>query len=165
MSNTKIVTPHLETVSSRRPHTRISPPPPRTHTHTHTNTLTHTHTHTHIQRERERESQSPKPPSKTCPLYEFVVSAVPAGSPSRGGDVAVYVFDINHPSFAHPCLFCSCVCFCLHGPFNCISFHKFSRQLSAFSICSSGLVSASLLLSTLYLFMNVSLSPDMIPCS
>ena len=23
---------------------------------------------------------------------------VPVGSPSRGGDVAVYVFDINHPS-------------------------------------------------------------------
>ena len=26
-----------------------------------------------------------------------------------------------------------------YGPFNCISFHKFSRQLSAFSLCSSGL--------------------------
>ena len=43
--------------------------------------------------------------------------------------------------------------FCLYGPFNCISFHKFSRQLSAFSICSSGLISAVLVLSTLYLFM------------
>ena len=40
--------------------------------------------------------------------------------------------------FAHSFLFCSCVCFCLHGPFNCISFHKFSQQLSAFSLCSSG---------------------------
>ena len=28
----------------------------------------------------------------------------------------------------------SCVCFCLYGPFGCISFHTFSRQLSAFSI-------------------------------
>ena len=36
---------------------------------------------------------------------------------------------------AHPFLFCSCVCFCLYGPFNCISFRKFSRQLSAFSLC------------------------------
>ena len=32
---------------------------------------------------------------------------------------------------------CSCVCFCLHGPFNCIWFHKFSRQLSAFSLSFS----------------------------
>ena len=30
--------------------------------------------------------------------------------------------------------FCSCVCFCLYGPFNCISFHEFSQQLSAFSL-------------------------------
>ena len=35
-----------------------------------------------------------------------------------------------------------CVFFCLYiyGPFNCNSFHKFSRQLSAFSLCSSGLI-------------------------
>ena len=35
-----------------------------------------------------------------------------------------------------------CVYFCLYGPFNCISFHQFSRWLSAFSLCSSGLISA-----------------------
>ena len=66
-------------------------------------------------------------------------SCVPVGSPSRGGDVAVYVFDIR----ACPLLFftlCSCVFFFgLYGPFSYISFHKFSRQLSAFSLCSSGL--------------------------
>ena len=28
---------------------------------------------------------------------------------------------------AHSFLFCSCVCFCLYGPFNCISFNNFSR--------------------------------------
>ena len=39
-------------------------------------------------------------------------------------------------------LFCSCVCFCLYGPFNCIPFHKFSRQLFAFSLFSSGFISA-----------------------
>ena len=33
---------------------------------------------------------------------------------------------------AHSFSFCSCVYFCLYGPFNCISFRKFSRQLSAF---------------------------------
>ena len=65
---------------------------------------------------------------------------------------------------AHSFLFCSCVCFCLYGPFNCISFHKFSWQLSAFSLCSSGLISALLVLSTIYLFMKVSLSPDIILC-
>ena len=30
-------------------------------------------------------------------------------------------------------LSCFCVCFCLYRPFSCISFHKFSRQLSPFS--------------------------------
>ena len=64
---------------------------------------------------------------------------------------------------AHSFLFCSCVCFCLCGPFNCISFHKFSRQLSAFSLCCSGLISSLLVLSSVYLFMKVSFSPDIIP--
>ena len=31
-------------------------------------------------------------------------------------------------------LFCSCDYFCLSGPFSCISVHKFSRQLSVFSL-------------------------------
>ena len=61
---------------------------------------------------------------------------------------------------AHSFLFCACVYFCLYGPFNCISFHKFSRQLSAFLLSSSGL----LVLSSIYLFMKVSLSPDIILC-
>ena len=89
---------------------------------------------------------------------------VPTGFPSRGGDVAVYVFNINQPSSPTPFLFCSYVCFCLYGPFNCISFHNFSRHLSAFSLCSSGLMSALLVLSTTYFFMKVSLSPDIILC-
>ena len=65
---------------------------------------------------------------------------------------------------AHSFLFCSCVCFCLYGHFSCISFHKFSRQVSAFSLCSSGLPSALLVPSVIYLFMKVSLSPDVILC-
>ena len=60
-------------------------------------------------------------------------------------------------------LFCSFVSFCLYDPFNCISFHQFSRQLSVFWLCSSGLMSALLVLSTVYLFMKVSFSPDIIP--
>ena len=40
------------------------------------------------------------------PLLLFPsLSLVPADSPSRGGDVAVYVFDINQPSLPTP--FCS----------------------------------------------------------
>ena len=64
----------------------------------------------------------------------------------------------------HSFLFCFCVYSCLHDPFNCISFHEFSRQLSAFLLCSSGLISALLVLSTIHLFMKVSLSPDIILC-
>ena len=65
---------------------------------------------------------------------------------------------------AHSFIFCSCVYFCLHGPFLCISFHKFFRKLSAFSLCSSGLISALLVLPTIYLFRKVSLIPDIILC-
>ena len=64
---------------------------------------------------------------------------VPNDSPSHDGDAAVYVLE-----FAHSFLFCSCVCFCLYGPFSCISFHKSSRQFSAFTLCSSRLISALL---------------------
>ena len=66
--------------------------------------------------------------------------------------------------FAHSFLFYSCIRFCLYGPFNCISFHKFSWKLSTFSLCSSRLNSAWLVLSAIYLFMKVSLSPDIIFC-
>ena len=52
----------------------------------------------------------------------------------HNGDVAVYVFDVNQPNLPTPFLFCSCVCFYLYGASNCISFHKFSRQLSALSL-------------------------------
>ena len=56
------------------------------------------------------------------------VTYVPAGSPSRGGDVAVYVFNINQPSLLTP--FDSVlVSIRLYGSFNYISFDKFFRQL------------------------------------
>ena len=44
---------------------------------------------------------------------------VPAGSPSRGGDVTVYVWHAL-TELAHSLLFFSCAHFCLYGPFNCI---------------------------------------------
>ena len=57
-------------------------------------------------------------------------------------------------------LFILFVClFLSYGPFNCISFHKFSRQLSAFSLCSSSLDSACISLYESFL------SPDIIHCA
>ena len=72
-----------------------------------------------------------------------------------------FIPDINQPSL--PTLFILFLChYCLHGPFNCISFYNFSRQLSVLWLCSSGLTSALLVLSTINLFMKVSFSPDII---
>ena len=69
-------------------------------------------------------------------------------------------FSHKPTELTHSFLFCFCVCFCLYGPFNCISFYKFPRQLSAFSLYSSGLISALLVFSTIYLFMEISFSPS-----
>ena len=66
---------------------------------------------------------------------------------------------------AHSILFCSCVYFCLYGPFSCTSFPKFSLQLSAFSVCSYGLISALMVLSSICISpWKKSLSPDKILC-
>ena len=67
----------------------------------------------------------------------------------------VYVFSINQPSLPTP-FYSVLGLFFSYGPFNCISFHKFSQQFSAFSLCSSNLISALLVLSTVYIFINVS---------
>ena len=63
---------------------------------------------------------------------------------------------------AHSFWICSCVYVCLSDLFNCILF--LSPQLSVFSLCSSGLISTLLALSTIYLFTKVSLSSDIILC-
>ena len=92
-----------------------------------------------------------------------------AGSPSRAGGVVVNVFKTNKPSlpmhsFFKYFFYSVFVSLCLCGPFNCISFHKCSRQLPVFSLCSSGLISALLVLSTIYLFKKISLSHDINLC-
>ena len=56
--------------------------------------------------------------------------------------------DINQRSLSTPFYSALGVYLCLYGPFNCILFHKFSKQLSAFSLCSFGLISALIVLST-----------------
>ena len=63
---------------------------------------------------------------------EATSGEVPAGSPSRGGDVKFSVLDINQASLPTPFILFLCL-FLSYGPFTCISFHKFSRQLSVFS--------------------------------
>ena len=42
-------------------------------------------------------------------LYVIIMS-VPPGSPSRGGDVAVYVFDVNQPSLPIPFFYILLLC-------------------------------------------------------
>ena len=87
---------------------------------------------------------------------------VPVGSPSRGGDVEVYVFDINQPSLPTPfysVLVSGSVFTALspafhsiHSPDNSPLFHSVLLVL----ICLSGPFNC------IYLSMKVSLSPDII---
>ena len=66
--------------------------------------------------------------------YALILSFhVPAGSPSPGGDVTVYVVEINQPSL--PTLFTLFLCLFLSlWPFQLYFIPKFSRQLSVFSL-------------------------------
>ena len=78
--------------------------------------------------------------------------SVPTGSPSRGGDVAVYVFAVNQlslPTHFYTVLASVSVCMALSIAF-----------LSTTSL--SRLIFALLVLSNTDIFMKVSLSPDMI---
>ena len=74
------------------------------------------------------------------------------------GMLQLMSFDKNQLSSSVPCHSALGVCFCVCGPFNCISFNKFFGQLSAFSLNSSGLIFALLGLSAIYLFLKVSLN-------
>ena len=96
----------------------------------------------------------------------FYLQRVPAGSPSCFGNVAVYVLDMNQPSLPTPFYF-FLESVSVFMALSTISFQKFPQQLSAFSLSSSGLISALLVLSTnywSYLFMKVPLRPDIILC-
>ena len=78
-------------------------------------------------------------------FIKIVVSLSTSWSPRTHlhvvGMLRLRSFDINQPSLPTPFYYAVRVSFCLYGPFNCILFHKFSQQLSAFSFCSSGLIS------------------------
>ena len=88
------------------------------------------------------------------------------GSPPRGGNVAVYVFDINQPRLPVPFysvlvsmpvfMALSAAFYSIHSPDN--------SPLSYSVVPVLILLYLSLVLSTTYLFMKVSLSPDIIIC-
>ena len=92
---------------------------------------------------------------------------VPAGSPSRGGDVAVFVFNINQPSLPTPFhsvlvsisvfMALSTVFHSINSPDNSSLSHFF------FFFFFSSLISALLVLSAIYIYMKVSFSHDVIP--
>ena len=86
---------------------------------------------------------------------------VPAGSPSRGGDVAVHDFDINQSSFATPfysVLVSISVLMALSTVLH--SIHSLDNFLPSHSV----LPVLFPLYSTIYFFMKVSFSPDIILC-
>ena len=78
----------------------------------------------------------------------------PRAVPSRGGDVTGYVFDINQPTPGSlPTPFDSVLCLLLSlWPYQLYFIYKFSRLHHVFSLFSSGLISALLVLSTICLF-------------
>ena len=98
--------------------------------------------------------------------WTVVAWVAPKGSPSRGWDVRVYVWDLNHPSLPTPfysLLVSISVFMALSTVFHSIN----SPDNSAFSPCSSGLISMLLVLSAIYLFLKflkVLFIPDIILC-
>ena len=93
-------------------------------------------------------------------FIQLPLAVVPTGSLSSGGDAAVNFFDINQPSLITPfysVLVSVSVFMALSAVFH---FINSPDKLSALSFCSSGLISAVLVLSTIYLCVKVSLSRD-----
>ena len=88
-------------------------------------------------------------------------SCLPTGSPSRGGDITVYVWH-KQTELAHSFLFCSYVCFFL-WPFQLYFIpEKLPTTLRFLTLFFRSYLSALLVFSTTYLFMKVSFSPDII---
>ena len=95
-------------------------------------------------------------------LFPFILS-VPADLPSRGEDADVYVLDINQLSLPTPfysVLVSVFVVMALSTAFHSIT----SPGISTLSHSVLLVFSALLVPSTIYLFMKVFLSPDVIIC-
>ena len=122
-------------------------------------------------------------PSACC-SWDISAGRVPAGSPSRGGDVTVYVTDINQPCLPTPFysvlvsvsvfmalstvsvfMALSTLFRSINSPDNSSLSHSVPLVLilSYWSFQLS-VNSALLVLSSMYLFIKVSLSPDLILC-
>ena len=96
-------------------------------------------------------------------MVMVLLCLVLAGSPSRGGDVVVYIFDIHQPSLSTPFYSALVSVSVFMAPST--VFHSINYpDNSPFSRCSFGLTSALLVLSTIYLFRNISFRPDIIFC-
>ena len=82
---------------------------------------------------------------------------VPAGSPSRGGDVAVQLFDINQPSLPSP-FYSALVSVSVFMAISAVS-HSINPPDNslAFSLLSSHRISALLVLSSVYISLHGSL--------
>ena len=94
------------------------------------------------------------------------ITWVPKGSPSRGGDVAVYVFDIK-TNRAWPLPFSFILFLCLFlslWPFQLYFIPKILPTTLRFLTLFFQLISALLILSGIYIFMKVSLSLDIFLC-
>ena len=90
---------------------------------------------------------------------------IPTGSPSRGGDVAVYVFDINQPSLPTTPFYSVRVSVSVFMALSTV-FHSihFPDKSPLSQSVLPGLISALLVFSTVYLFRKVSFSPYIILC-
>ena len=88
----------------------------------------------------------------------------PAGSPSHGGDVAVYVFDINQPSLPTP-FYSALVSVSVFVALSTVFLSKNSPDDSPLSESVLLVLFLPYLAFQLYiLLMKVSLSPDVILC-
>ena len=84
-----------------------------------------------------------------------LILALSLSSPWAHLHVVGILWFMSKPQTNRACPFLFILFLCLflsYDPFNCIPFHKFSRQFSVFSLCSSGLISALLVLSTLCVY-------------
>ena len=89
-------------------------------------------------------------------LHVSSLSRSPRAHLSRGGDVKVYVLDINQQSLPTPFTLFLCL-FLSYSPFTCISFHKFFRQLRILTLFSQSFL-PHWSFQLLYLFLKVSLN-------
>ena len=106
------------------------------------------------------------PQCSSLSVFERVSSDVPMGSASRGGNVVVYVFEINQQSLPSLFFFLSVlgsvfVFMALSTVFHCINSPNYSLL---FHSVLPVLFLALFVLLTIYLFMKVSLSPHIILC-